>query len=117
MPSRAEHSRPLTSRTGDVLLMVDNVKNYQSWIIVLDMYKSTSCHLPSISLVKNFTFQRLSFYVLHFTYKIVYVFVLQFYDPYLVVQFMYIKNPLDQQIEQVSTFRISSLRNCLRLIS
>ena len=51
-----------------------------------------------------------------FTYKFIYVFVLRFYDPYLVVQFMYIKTPLDQQIEQVSTFRISSLRNRLRLI-
>ena len=51
-----------------------------------------------------------------FTYKFIYVFVLRFYDPYLVVQFMYIKTPLDQQIEEVSTFRISSLRNRLRLI-
>lgn len=51
-----------------------------------------------------------------FTYKFIYVFVLRFYDPYLVVQFMYIKTPLDQQIEQVSTFHISSLRNRLRLI-
>ena len=72
-----------------------------------------SCRLPSVSLVKNVTFQHSSFYALHFTYKFIYVFVLQFYNPYLVVQFMYIKIPLDQQIEQVSTFRISSLRNHL----
>ena len=51
-----------------------------------------------------------------FTYKFIYVFVLRFHDPYLVVQFMYIKTPLNQQIEQVSTFHISSLRNRLRLI-
>ena len=55
--------------------------------------------------------------MLHFTYKFIYVFVLQFYDLYLVVQFMYIKNPLDQQIEKVSTFHISSFKNRLQLIS
>ena len=36
MPSCAEHSHPLTSRTGNILLMVDNVKNYQSRIVVLN---------------------------------------------------------------------------------
>ena len=51
-----------------------------------------------------------------FTYKFIYVFVLQFYDLYLVVPFMYIKTPIDQQIKRVSTFCISSLRNCLQLI-
>jgi hypothetical protein len=73
-------------------------------------YKSTSCHLSSISSAKNPTFQCSSFYELHFTYKFIYVFVLQFHDPNLVVQFMYIKSAFDQQIEQVSTHRISSLK-------
>ena len=73
-------------------------------------YKSTSCCLSSISSTKNSTFQCSSIYELHFTYKFIYVFVLQFYDPNLVVQFMYIKNPLDQQIEQVSTIHISSFK-------
>ena len=116
MLSRAEHSRPLTSRTSNVLPMVDNVKNYQSQIVVLNTSQRVVISLPFL-LSKNFTFQRSSFYALHFTYEFIYVFVLRFYDPYLVVQFMYIKTPLDQQIEQVSTFRMSSLRNRLRLIS
>ena len=73
-------------------------------------YKSTSCRLSSISSTKNPTFQCSSFYELHFTYKFIYVFVLQFHDPHLVVQFMYIKSAFDQQIEQVSTHRISSFK-------
>ena len=71
-------------------------------------YKSTSCCLSSISSTKNSTFQCSSIYELHFTYKFIYVFVLQFYDPNLVVQFIYIKSAFDQQIKQVSTFRILS---------
>ena len=64
------------------------------------------CHLPSIYSAKNFTFQHSSFYELYFTYKFIFVFVLQFYDSNLVVQFMYIRSALDQQIKQVSTFYI-----------
>jgi hypothetical protein len=46
MPSRAEHSRPLTSRTGNVLPTVDNVKNYQSRIVVLDTSQRVVVSLP-----------------------------------------------------------------------
>ena len=69
-----------------------------------------SCHLSSIFFTKNSTFQHSSSYELHFIYKFIYVFVLQFYNPNLVVQFMYIKSAFDQQIEQVSTFCISNLK-------
>ena len=48
--------------------------------------------------------------MLHFTYKFICVFVLQFYDPNLVVQFMYIKSAFDQQIEPVFTFHILSFK-------
>ena len=48
--------------------------------------------------------------MLHFTYKFISVFVLQFYDPNLVVQFMYIKSAFDQQIEPVFTFHILSFK-------
>ena len=115
MPSRAEHSRPLTSRTGNVLPTVDNVKNYQSRIVVLDTSQRVVVSLPFLlSKILHFSIHHSMRSI--FTYKFIYVFVLRFYDPYLVVQFMYIKTPLNQQIEQVSTFRISSLRNRLRLI-
>ena len=73
-------------------------------------YKSMSCCLFSISSIKNSTFQHSSFYELHSTYKFIYIFVLQFYDPNLIVQFMYIKSTFDQQIEQVSTFCTSSFK-------
>ena len=46
MPSRAKHSRPLTSRTGNVLLTVDNVKNYQSQIVALDTSQRVVISLP-----------------------------------------------------------------------
>ena len=46
MPSRAEHSRPLTSRTGNILPTVDNVKNYQSRIVVLDTSQRVVVSLP-----------------------------------------------------------------------
>ena len=82
-------------------------------------YKSTSHCLSSISSIKNSAFQHSSFYEFHSTYKFICVFVLQFYDPNLVVQFMYIKRTFYQQIKQVSTFHISSfeivsdlLHNC-----
>ena len=96
--------------------MVDNVKNYQSQIVVLNTSQQVVVSL-SFPLLKNSTFQCSSFYVVHFTYKFIYVFVLQFYDPNLVVQFMYIKSAFNQQIEQVSTFRISSSKNHLWLTS
>ena len=48
--------------------------------------------------------------MLHFTYKFICVFVLQFHDPNLVVQFMYIKSAFDQQIEPVFTFHILSFK-------
>ena len=105
----------MPSRTSNILPTVDNVKNYQSRIVVLDTSQPVAVSLP-------FLLSKILHYSVHhsmcsiFTYKFIYVFVLQFYDLYLVVQFMYIKTPLDQQIEQVSTFRISSLRNRLRLI-
>ena len=108
MPSSAKHSRPLTSRTSNILPTVDNVKNYQSRIVVLDTSQRVVISLP-------FLLWKILHYNIHhsmrsiFTYKFIYVFVLQFYDLYLVVQFMYIKTSLDQQIEQVSTFCISSL--------
>ena len=112
MPSHAEHSSPLTSRTGSVLPTVDNVKNYQSWIVVLDTSQRVVVSLPFLlSKILHFSVHHSMRSI--FTYKFIYVFVLRFYDPYLVVQFMYIKTLLDQQIEQVSTFRISSLKNCL----
>ena len=44
-------------------------------------YKSTSCRLSSISSIKNSTFQYSSFYELYSTYKFIYIFVLQFYNP------------------------------------
>ena len=46
MPSRAKHSRPLTSRTGNILPTVDNVKNYQSRIVVLDTSQRVVVSLP-----------------------------------------------------------------------
>ena len=46
MLSRAEHSHPLTSRTGNVLPMVDNIKNYQSQIVVLDTSQRVVISLP-----------------------------------------------------------------------
>ena len=54
MPSHAEHSHLITSRTGNVLPTVDNVKNYQSRIIVLDTSQQVVVSLPFL-LLKFYT--------------------------------------------------------------
>ena len=109
MPSRAEHSRPLTSRTSNVLPTVDNVKNDQSQIVVLDTSQQVVVSLP-------FLLSKILHFSVHHSMRSILLTNLSmslsynFYDPYLVVQFMYIKSAFDQQIKQVSTFCILSFK-------
>ena len=54
MPSCAEHSCLLTSRTSNVLPTVDSIKNYQSQIVVLDTSQRVAISLPFL-LLKFYT--------------------------------------------------------------
>ena len=72
MPSRAEHSRPLMSRTGSVLPTVDNVKNYQSRIVVLDTSQRVVVSLLFLlSKILHFSVHHSMLSI--FTYKFIYV--------------------------------------------
>ena len=75
-------------------------------------YKSTSHHLSSISSIKKFY---ISAYIIVLVQFYLQIYLCLFYNPNLVVQFMYIKSTIDQQIEQGSTFCILSFQTVSNL--